>query len=89
MKNLFSLLLVLFAMKSFALEKNVKITIKAIGHTNDEVLITSSTMFFSNNTLAKTTLDADGKAVVGIQLSQPVFIGIKIGNTTGMGYLTL
>jgi thiol-disulfide isomerase/thioredoxin/archaellum component FlaF (FlaF/FlaG flagellin family) len=87
MKNLFSFLLLFFAIASFAQDKNVKITIKALGSTNDKVIITSSNLFFDNDTLANTTLNTEGNAVVGIQLSQPIFVGITIGNKGAMGYL--
>lgn len=87
MKYLFHFLFLFLSIESFAQDKNVKITIKALGSTNDKVLITSSNLFFGNDTLAKTTLDAEGNAVLEIQLSQPIFVGIKIGNKGGTGYL--
>ena len=65
MKNLFSFLLLFLSIESFAQNKNVKITTKALGSTNDISV--------------KTTLDAQGNAVLEIQLSKPIFVEITIG----------
>ncbi len=87
MKNLFPFVLLFFCLESIAQNKNVKITIKALGSANEKVAITSSNLLSGNDTLAKTTLDVEGNAVVEIHLSKPTFVGITIGNKGGTGYL--
>lgn len=88
MKYLFSFLLLFLSIVGFAQDKNATITIKALGSTNDEVLITSSTMFWEEDTLAKARLTNEGKTVVSIKLLRSSFVNIKIGNKIKTGYLS-